>query len=1022
MLEAEVTKPSTAPQTFQQTQDQRTQKEKEKAVNHAIKVVERSFEAEEISKQAEVLQRLRNLDTVPLLQEVAEGLSYTQKQAIAKMLSTPLIAEIGGINVPELINTNRLLEQLDGAKAQMIKAGAKTIDDIKRLIPTEQSRKKVSYAAHAFTVSKIDPRVDKSVPKLNSIYNALTPEEKQALDEIASVYSDFADHLDFILEENAKALRPGEAQKLIEAVREVLGKENRIPFYVTLARDQDGKFWLRAGPGEFYTRKTLRERNRLAKAIAKERNTTMRQLIEDKEIEMGDDIDTLRKKVLDSSDALRKLFIMIDDADFTAEEQGASLQKAKDGMKDSVFQLWLHMQPESSARKQFIHRSAMPPAGFRTDVLQNLAESVLKFSNHAARLEYAPQLRRSVAQAHASIAERSEYTPYVSEMALRVNDTLAPTKESGPMAAARFANSFTFGYYMSESTAVLQLLSVYQVGTAQLVKHYPVAAVAKEMKTMGALWNTMGVRNEHGEWVMPTIEKALNIKDLPSDTPAERLRKEQDRAFIDAMNELNISESTGVRDLMGYKDMPTEKYGSKYEQAKRIGRFVVGGLIHTTERMSRELMFMSSAHLARDKAVAEFRESAEYATAPDKIAAERAFGEANMQKWADRAAKDTNLALFNYSESAKPRYMRNALGKVSLQFFTYQLNVGSFLLRNLIGMIKPLPGETRTECLRAFATLMGTTWTLGGVSATFGVPIVFGFVSAIMKALKDKDEPDELKDIDNLEAYKVWLYNELGDVMIGGESLAQIIDQGPVNALTGLDVSSRTSLSNILTPPEVKASRTYREGVLGYAQIVGGPNLQAVLAVADGADLMIKGEYFRGAEKMMPWASVRNKMTAYRLGTEGEKGLKLGDDIIESEMFYTGELLGQSVGMRPVLLSDVASANRKAREVVGKVVDQRSALLDQIDRADRKGDLDASIAAREAKNKFNIKYSELFPKLVISNEDVVSFKEGRNKSRSRSIGGFELTPQNRIVAEQVIDRSREALIKREKEVREKNPR
>jgi len=97
-------------------------------------------------------------------------------------------------------------------------------------------------------------------------------------------------------------------------------------------------------------------------------------------------------------------------------------------------------------------------------------------------------------------------------------------------------------------------------------------------------------------------------------------------------------------------------------------------------------------------------------------------------------------------------------------------------------------------------------------------------------------------------------------------------------------------------------------------------------------------------------------------------------------------------------------------------------LLDQIDRADRKGDVDASIAAREAKDKFNIKYNELFPKLVISNEDVVKFKEGRNKARSRSVGGFELTPQNRIIAEQVIDRSREALFKREKEIREKNPR
>jgi hypothetical protein len=573
---------------------------------------------------------------------------------------------------------------------------------------------------------------------------------------------------------------------------------------------------------------------------------------------------------------------------------------------------------------------------------------------------------------------------------------------------------------MSESTALLQLLSVYQVGTAQLAKKFPLAAVAKEAAKMSQIWNTTGVKNEYGEWVMPTIEQALNLKSRPTDSAKVRLDKEQDRAFIDAMHVRNVSEATGARDLQGYKDLPTEKYGTKYERAKRVGRFVVGGLIHATERLSREFMFMSSAHLVRDKAVAEFRKTAEYKNAPDKIAAERAFGEANLDSWADQAKIYTDAALFNYNESAKPRYMRGPLGRVALQFFTYQLNVGSFIARNFIGMVKPLPGETRVECMRAFSTLMATTFTLGGTSALFGGPIVIGFISLLMKMFKGEDEPDELKDIDLYERFKIFVHEQLGDVIIGGKPLSKIVDQGPVNAFTGLDVSSRISVSNILTPPEVKAARTPQEGVLNYAQLYGGANLQAVIALATGIDLLVnKGEHYRGFEKLMPWAAVRNKMTTYRQGTEGEKGLKLGDDIIEAELFYTGELVGQAVGLRPVLLSDVAAANRKAHEIVGKVANQRASVLDQIDRADRKGDLDASIAAREAKTKFNIKYSELFPKLIISNEDVLSFKEGRNKARSRSIGGFELTPQNRIVAEQVIDRSREALIKREQEIAER---
>jgi hypothetical protein len=171
----------------------------------------------------------------------------------------------------------------------------------------------------------------------------------------------------------------------------------------------------------------------------------------------------------------------------------------------------------------------------------------------------------------------------------------------------------------------------------------------------------------------------------------------------------------------------------------------------------------------------------------------------------------------------------------------------------------------------------------------------------------------------------------------------------------------------------------------------------------------------------MPWAALRNKMTAARQKMEGEKSLKLGDDVVEAELFYTGELVGQAVGLRPVLLSDVTAANRKAYEIITKVVDQRAKLLDGIDRADRKDDLDASIAAREAKDKFNTKYGGQFPKLVISNEDVQSFKQSRNEARKTSWGGFQYTPQNDYVATQITDRSREALVKREKEIREKNP-
>ena len=162
-------------------------------------------------------------------------------------------------------------------------------------------------------------------------------------------------------------------------------------------------------------------------------------------------------------------------------------------------------------------------------------------------------------------------------------------------------------------------------------------------------------------------------------------------------------------------------------------------------------------------------------------------------------------------------------------------------------------------------------------------------------------------------------------------------------------------------------------------------------------------------------------MTAFRQATEGEKGLKLGDEVIEAELFYTGELVGQSVGLRPVLLSDVTAANRKAYEVVTKVASKRQAILDRLDRADRKGDDKAYLDALEEQEKFNAKVSLEFPRMQISEEDRYNFIKGRNEARRTSFGGFQYTPQNEVIAEQITNRSREALVKREKEIREKNP-
>jgi len=182
---------------------------------------------------------------------------------------------------------------------------------------------------------------------------------------------------------------------------------------------------------------------------------------------------------------------------------------------------------------------------------------------------------------------------------------------------------------------------------------------------------------------------------------------------------------------------------------------------------------------------------------------------------------------------------------------------------------------------------------------------------------------------------------------------------------------------------------------------------------------MIEGDTQRGLEKFVPWATLRHKMIALRYAIEGEKGSKFSDEILEAEQFHIGELVGQAVGLRPVIVTDVMSANRKATEIINRVNMQRTEILEQIGKADDKGDLDREIKWLEKKDKFNNKYADLFPKMIISDENVTDYKNTRGERRSRTWAGFEFTDKNQLLADQILDSSRSALIEREREARKK---
>jgi hypothetical protein len=554
----------------------------------------------------------------------------------------------------------------------------------------------------------------------------------------------------------------------------------------------------------------------------------------------------------------------------------------------------------------------------------------------------------------------------------------APT--TGEKVAAGLTQASFIYYLGAASSALLQPLSVFQTGYPVLMaRHGPVRA-ARELAKRAKFWNQYGVyrKNSDGSmsFVMPSMEHATG-------TTAEERKALQSAAGY------NLFASTFADSVFNYKNSPSGKYSSPITQFGKdtVNTLVLGGLMHTTERISREMLFLSSFNLNREKG--------------------KSFEEA-----VEAAVSDTNEALFNYNEYNRPDFMRGATGKVITQFKMYPVQLTGFLIRNFVEMIKPMRGRTRTEAMAKFFGTMGTTFVLAGAVGLPGFSVVMGMLGWAWSKLQDEDDNDEVrKNSFELWLRTIWLQEQLGEVKIAGKSLADTIERGVANAITGLDISGRTSLNN-LWMRDTKETARVRDSAAALALEFAGPTANMLVSWAEGFEAMMRGKYADGMKKIAP-AGFRNFITTYEQSTKGAEDAK-GAKILSKDAFTTGELIGQAVGFRSDLLANTQNLTFKVIGIQQKINNERNELMDRLDREYRNKDVKAYGETYKKMMEFNRKH----PTFAITPESLQSSMESRQEQRAQSYRGVTLTEKNMGLARALIASRREAT-EREKENREK---
>tara|TARA_R110002126_G_scaffold81792_3_gene201224 strand:- start:4357 stop:8172 length:3816 start_codon:yes stop_codon:yes gene_type:complete len=736
--------------------------------------------------------------------------------------------------------------------------------------------------------------------------------------------------------------------KLIAAITKTFQEARVLDIYFPLMRY--GNFWYSLGKGksgEFYMFESATARNNAIETRIAELNRagdkrTRAELIADGDIDVGDDIRKLREKHVESSDMLKKIFDMLD-SNKTADV---------DTLKDNVYQMWLMTLPDKDIRRKFVHRQGK--TGFSTDALRNFIVSQHTAANQLARLKYADKIRNGIAAAYAEISQNPDklkLAAFIREISLRALSEITPSapNEDGINwdELATVGNKVVFYMLLTApKSALVQMTQLAVVGLPTLGATYGIANTLKTAARYGALWNKFGVpvKDPNGNILVRYGQPSINDSNYVNKHKDPAYRKVLKDAWNFANNK-DIFMSTYTGDMTAMSEVPSTRYQGYLSRGTRFAFNFIGGAFHHAERISREIMFMSSFELA----YADYKKKGMDDKAAFDAATKRAFDL-------------TNEALFNYTQYDKPRVMKNPAGRIAFQFLTYPLQMTMFLTRNFLTMVRVLPTleERREAAIKFFGTLF-MTFNLAGVTGFPMYSLLWGAVEAVREAMRpgmgeedeepydpyydqyvfgfDTGNPLGARDLDMW--FRTWfipryfgpesgLAEFLGLSADNAKLLVRAIEQGPLSAVTDWNLNPSTSLNGMWFRDDTPAKdqyAAYQDMILG----LGGPLVSLGGNFAMGMRDWNNGQTDRAIEKVVP-AFIKGSFTAARYAAQGAKTTK-GDVIRNQEFFTTGKLFGQILGFGSTELAQIQKHNFMAKQQASIIESEKKKLLDRLDLA-----------------------------------------------------------------------------------------
>lgn len=714
--------------------------------------------------------------------------------------------------------------------------------------------------------------------------------------------------------------------RLMSAIRSSYEGKKQIGVYFPLMRY--GQYWVSFGKGqsrEFYMFESEYQRNRFVQIrMAELRKAgdlrTEKMMRMDMELESGNNLGSLRQKTSEASKMLTDIFAAID------SQQGVP---DKETLKDAVYQMYLLTMPEQSFRSQFIHRKGT--AGFTGDALRNFVRSGYTSAGQLSSLKYAPDAFSALDAADDSLKgnpDAPRLSQFVDEIRRRVTDEVHPQNEDEwGQRVANGLGQLSFLYYLTSiASAITNTTAIAVYGWPVLSARYGKLQATKMLASYMKVWDhtTFAKYDAAGNkvgWTPVSIGFSKHVRDNPV----------LNAAFSEAA-ERGVTEITRTYDLMSMSRTPSQRFTSGTSRAARTAADLTGALFHHSERLNREVMFMTSFELAYKKAVKEGK-------------APGVNGEA-FQQAIDESVKNTYDSMFNYTRFNRPSLFKGPVGQVVFQYRMYPLQATGYFVRNYLAMWKGARGafknisaesvmeemlesippsqrdamrqnpqfiaqaqqeaKTRREkglkqldagATEFFGSLL-MVGMFGGIRAFLGYSAIVGIIQGILSFMRSEDEdvPIEEEDIDYWFRY-VFMPEAFGD------KAAEILLYGPVSVLTGADVGARTSLNDMWWRESQESNSSFDTMLSALITNIGGPSLGLIKTFSDAYDDWRNGHVSQAIEKASP-AFLKGMIAQQRWAEEGVTNKKDKAVLVDREQIGVLERIYKGMGFNPTMVTE----------------------------------------------------------------------------------------------------------------------